>query len=516
ISRQLWWGHQIPAWYGPLLSNDIPDDGKFYNAKVFVAETEEEALEQAREYYNKHSDRSVAVEVTDGSEKLVESEGGIVNLVRIRRDEDVLDTWFSSALWPFSTLGWPEKTPELGRYYPTDVLVTGFDIIFFWVARMMMMGLHFMGDVPFRTVYVHALVRDEKGQKMSKSKGNVMDPLEITGKYGADALRFTLTAMAAQGRDIRLSEERIAGYRSFATKIWNATRYCEMNGCLNHDGFDPAQAAFIPNQWIIGEVAKAQAGIDKALAEYRFNDSAEAIYRFVYTFCDWYLEFTKPLLQENGPHTQEIRQTTAWVLHQILILLNPFMPFITEEIFAATAMGTEGERLINSDWPEYKLSAWPEADADMGWLMRTISEIRSVRKDRGVPDAAKIPLLVKDPAEAVRRRFKAYEEIVFRLARIETIEVVSAAPKGGILQTVVDDTMLILPVAGFIDIEKEKSNIEREIQKAEAEIAKIDKQLGNEKFVANAPAEIVDEQRSRRAELDSKRGKLTGARDQLG
>lgn len=475
ISRQLWWGHQIPAWYGP--------DGT-----VFVEETEEEALEAAAKHFGK--------------------------AVELKRDEDVLDTWFSSALWPFSTLGWPEQTPELSRYYPTDVLITGFDIIFFWVARMMMMGLHFMDDVPFRTVYVHALVRDEKGQKMSKSKGNVMDPLEITQKYGADALRFTLVAMAAQGRDVRLSEERIEGYRNFATKIWNATRYCEMNDCLKHDGFDPASAAFIPNQWIIGETAKAQAAIDKAIGEYRFNDSADAIYRFVYTFCDWYLEFTKPLLQESGPHTAEIRQTTAWVLEQILILLNPFMPFITEEIYVVTGLAPEGQRLLASDWPEYKLPDNKEAVADMGWLMRTIGEIRSVRKDRNVPAGAKVPLLVKEPAEEIKKRLSAYEEILFRLARIESIAIVSEAPKGAI-QTVVDDTVLILPIAGFIDVEKEKLNIEREIEKVEADIGKIDKQLGNERFVANAPEEIVAEQRARKAELESKLDKLRKARNDL-
>ena len=478
ISRQLWWGHQIPAWYGP-------------EGTIFVEESEEEALAAAEKHFGKK--------------------------VELRRDEDVLDTWFSSALWPFSTLGWPEKTPELSRYYPTDVLITGFDIIFFWVARMMMMGLHFMGDVPFRTVYVHALVRDEKGQKMAKSKGNIIDPLEITQKYGADALRFTLTAMAAQGRDIRLSEERIAGYRNFATKLWNATRYCEMNDCLDHTGFDPAAASFIPNQWIIGEVAKTKAAIDKAIGEYRFNDSADVIYHFVWdTFCDWYLEFTKPLLQEEGTHTQEIKQTTAWVLHQILILLNPFMPFITEEIFAVTEMGVEGERLINSDWPEYDLPERSEADEDMGWLMRIISEIRSVRTDRNVPPSAKVPLLVKDPEAVIKRRLKAYEDIIFRMARIEKIEIVSEAPKGAILQTVVDDTMLIMPIAGFIDVEKEKKNIEREIQKVEAETAKIDKQLGNEKFVQNAPAEVVEEQRTRKTELERKRVKLGNALNQLG
>ena len=304
ISRQLWWGHRIPAWYD--------EDGN-----VFVAESEAEALEAAREKHKRD--------------------------VTLTRDEDVLDTWFSSALWPFSTLGWPDETPELERYYPTSVLVTGFDIIFFWVARMMMMGLHFKKEVPFRDVYIHALVRDEKGSKMSKSKGNVIDPLHLITDYGADALRFTLAAMAAQGRDIKLATSRVEGYRNFATKLWNASRFAEINGCARVKGYDPAANKITLNRWIVTEAARASRDISAAIDAYRFNDAANSAYRFVWNiFCDWYVELTKPLLQgEDGPAKDETRACTAFVLDQIYALLHPFMPFITEELWAIK--GLEGE-----------------------------------------------------------------------------------------------------------------------------------------------------------------------------
>src|SRR6202030_3738309 len=300
ISRQLWWGHQIPAWYGP-------------GGAVFVAEAEGDARRQAAEKYGKE--------------------------VELRRDPDVLDTWFSSALWPFSTLGWPEPSQELARYYPTDVLVTGFDIIFFWVARMMMMGLHFMKEAPFPTVYIHALVRDEKGAKMSKSKGNVIDPLHLIDDYGADALRFTLAAMAAQGRDIKLAESRVEGYRNFATKLWNACRFAEMNACVLPAGFDPTQAKETLNRWIAHETARAAREVTEAIEAYRFNDAAGVIYRFVWNvFCDWYIELAKPaLMGEDGGAKSETRAMVAWARDGILKLLHPFMPFITEELWAVTA-----------------------------------------------------------------------------------------------------------------------------------------------------------------------------------
>ena len=350
ISRQLWWGHQIPAWYGP--------DGE-----VFVAESELDAAVQAEKHYKKRVD--------------------------LKRDEDVLDTWFSSALWPFSTLGWPDKTPELARYYPTSVLVTGFDIIFFWVARMMMMGLHFMKEVPFHTVYIHALVRDEKGQKMSKSKGNVMDPLSVVDEYGADALRFTLAAMAAQGRDIKLSTQRVEGYRNFATKVWNAARFAEKNECVRRKDFDPASVKETLNRWIVGETERAARAVTENIEAYKFNEAAGAIYEFVWgIFCDWYLELIKPtLMGDDEAAKAETRATVAWMLDQILKLLHPFMPFITEELWAH--MVEHGERRENllalGQWPKLSGLADEAVDEEIGWVVRLVSEIRSVRTEMNVP-----------------------------------------------------------------------------------------------------------------------------------
>lgn len=476
ISRQLWWGHQIPAWYGP--------DGK-----VFVGEGIEDAKAEAFEFYKEE--------------------------VELTQDEDVLDTWFSSALWPFSTLGWPDQTPELAKHYPGDVLVTGFDIIFFWVARMMMMGMHFMGDVPFKKVYIHALVRDAKGQKMSKSKGNVMDPLELTDKYGADALRFTMVAMAAQGRDVKLSEERIEGYRNFATKLWNAARYCEMNDCKPREGFNPADVSYAPNQWIVSEVAKTKQAIDKAMAEMRFNEAATAIYQFTWgTFCDWYLEFTKPLLQADGEEKEEIQSTTGWVLEQILILLNPFMPFITEELHEALC-GGQGSELIKTVWPEYDAHLIKdESSQSMDWLIKVISEIRSVRADMNVPAGAKVELLVKGAYDEASERFKLYEEILKRMARLETIQMSQDIPKGSI-QAVVDEITLILPIADIIDLDAERERLRKAINKLDQDIAKVDAKLGNEKFISNAPDEIIAEQKSRKDEAQATRSKLEAALKQL-
>ncbi len=474
ISRQLWWGHQIPAWYDA--------DGN-----VYVADSEEEAQAQAG----------------DG--------------VELTRDEDVLDTWFSSALWPFSTLGWPDKTPELDKYYPTEVLLTGFDIIFFWVARMMMMGIHFMGEVPFKTVYMHALVRDSKGQKMSKSKGNVMDPLDLTDKYGADALRFTLIAMAAQGRDIKMAEERLEGYRNFATKLWNAARYCEMNDCLTHDGFDPSAVTYAPNQWVIHEVVKAKAEIEKAIEGYRFNEAANAVYGFVWgTFCDWYLEFSKPVLQgDDADLADEVRKTTSWALEQILKILNPFMPYITEELYANIAKRDEGVRLLTSVWPQYGDELLNEnAAQEMEWLQNAISEIRSVRSDMNVPAGARIKLLIKDANDMTQARVQSYSDVLGKMARLESVDFVSDAPKGSI-QTVVGEATFILPIADIIDLDAERARLNKAIGKIDQDIAKIDGKLGNEKFVANAPQEVIAEQKSRKEEALSKREKLATALKQL-
>ncbi len=478
VSRQLWWGHQIPAWYGP-------------EGSIFVEETEEEAYAAAREQFGED--------------------------VQLTRDEDVLDTWFSSALWPFSTLGWPDKTPELNKYYPGDVLTTSFDIIFFWVARMMMMGIHFMGDVPFKKVYIHALIRDAKGQKMSKSKGNVIDPLDLVNKYGADALRFTLAAMAAQGRDIKLSDERVEGYRNFATKIWNSARYCQMNHCVPDADFDPATVTAIPNKWVISQVTELSAAISKGIESYKFNDAATAIYQFIWgTFCDWYLEFTKPILAAGeGPLVEETRKTTAWVLDEALLLMNPFMPFITEELYNEMAERPLNKMLISSEWPQYPGALKDsEATAEMEWMIRLITEIRSVRADMNVPAAAKINLLVKGANAVTQARLTTYDEIIRRMARLETIGLTGDAPKGAI-HAVVDEATIILPIADIIDLDKERSRLRKEIEKLNAELAKIHTKMQDKKFVENAPEEIIEEQRTRQTNFQSTLNKLSQALKQL-
>ncbi len=389
VSRQLWWGHQIPAWYAPW-------------GAVYVEETEEAAFAAA---LADGVERGILA--SDEAEKLAGEPERLRAM--FERDPDVLDTWFSSALWPFSTLGWPEATPELERFYPTNVLVTGFDIIFFWVARMMMMGLHFQDEVPFRDVYIHALVRDEKGAKMSKSKGNVIDPLEIIDRFGADALRFTLAAMAAQGRDIKLSQSRVEGYRNFATKLWNASRFAEMNGCERVAGFDPRSAREPLNRWILGEAAKAVAETSAAIESYRFNDAANAAYRFVWNlFCDWCLELAKPVLQsgEDGPARAETRATIAHVLDCVYALLHPFMPFVTEELWAikGEAGPPRASVLALGPWPSADFPVDKAAEEELGWVVDLISEIRSVRSEMGVPPAALPPLTLVQASAAIAAR----------------------------------------------------------------------------------------------------------------
>ena len=435
--------------------------------------------------------------------------------MKLTRDPDVLDTWFSSALWPFSTLGWPDKTPDMEKYYPGDVLVTGFDIIFFWVARMMMMGIHFTGDVPFKTVYIHALIRDAKGQKMSKSKGNVMDPLDLIDKYGADALRFTLAAMAAQGRDIKLAEDRVEGYRNFATKLWNAARYCEMNECRFDPAFKPGSATATLNRWIVSETVKTKAALEAALESYKFNDAAHVLYQFLWgTFCDWYLEFTKPLLTSNNDQSAEIRKTTGWVLDQVFYLLNPFMPYITEELFEKTAP-RNGQTLITAAWPEYPKSLEnSEAVKEIDWLMRLITEVRSVRADMNVPAAAKIKLLIKGANAATQARLKSYDEIICRMARLETVEITNEIPRGAI-QTVVDEATLALPIADIIDLDKERARLRKEIERLEQDIQKVDQKLGNAQFVSNAPEEIIAEHKQRKTDAQAKLDKFSHALKQL-
>jgi valyl-tRNA synthetase len=492
ISRQLWWGHQIPAWYGP--------DGH-----VFVAKTEKEALDDAVEYY-------LALEgpwKAFVQEKLDNFAPGEI----LTRDEDVLDTWFSSALWPFSTLGWPEKTKELDTYYQTDVLVTGFDIIFFWVARMMMMGLHFMDEEPFHTVYVHALVRDKNGAKMSKSKGNVIDPLELIDEYGADALRFTLTIMAAQGRDVKLDPARIAGYRNFGTKLWNATRFAEMNGVARNDDFWLSDAKLTVNRWILTELTRAAREMTTAIEAYRFNEAAGAAYRFVWNaFCDWYLELLKPVFMgEDAAAKAEAQAVAAFVLDEIYKLLHPIMPFMTEELWAHTA-GEGKERptlLCHAAWPnpEFEDAA---AAAEINWLIDLVSGIRSVRSEMNVPPAAIAPLVVVGGGEVTKLRLETHDAAIKRLSRVGDVSHAANAPKGS-AQIVVGEATFCLPLGDLIDVKAEAARLKKEIAKAADEIARIDKKLGNPQFIAKAAEEVVAGEREKRAEFEEQLGKLTTA-----
>ncbi|MDV4157041.1 valine--tRNA ligase [Rhizobium brockwellii] len=488
VSRQLWWGHQIPAWYGP--------DGQ-----VFVEKTEEEALQAAIQHYLSHEGPMKAY-VEDLLENFKPGE-------ILTRDEDVLDTWFSSALWPFSTLGWPDETPELARYYPTNVLVTGFDIIFFWVARMMMMGLHFMKDEdgepvePFQTVYVHALVRDKNGQKMSKSKGNVIDPLELIDEYGADALRFTLAIMAAQGRDVKLDPARIAGYRNFGTKLWNATRFAEMNGAKSDPHFVPEAAELTINRWILTELARTERDVTEALEAFRFNDAAGALYRFVWNeVCDWYLELLKPVFNgEDEGAKGEAQACSAYILEEIYKLLHPFMPFMTEELWAHTAgEGKERDALVcHAEWPAPSYADDGAAD-EINWLIDLVSGIRSVRAEMNVPPSATAPLVVVKANNLTRERLFRHDAAIKRLARVEAISLADDAPKGA-AQIVIAEATICLPLGNLIDLSAEKARLEKAITKMEGEISRIDGKLSNEKFVANANPEVVEAERDRLEEL---------------
>ena len=478
ISRQIWWGHQIPAWFGP--------DGE-----VFVEESEEAAVLAAREAL-----------------------GEDINLTR---DPDVLDTWFSSALWPFSTLGWPQETPELERYYPTDLLITGFDIIFFWVARMMMMGLHFMDEVPFHTVYIHALVRDENGQKMSKSKGNVIDPLALIEKYGADALRFTLTAFAAQGRDVKLAESRVEGYRNFCTKLWNSARFCEINECKPVDTFDPSSVELSVNKWIVGKVVETEQRVRDATEAYRFNDIATSLYQFTWgTYCDWYLELIKPVLfGEDEAAKAETRATAAWALDQTLKLAHPVIPFITEELWQSISDQRE-RRLIATEWPVYDQSLInAEVNAEIDWIVRLISQIRTVRSEMNVPPSAKMPLFLKDPGELAAKHLITHKELVERVARVEGVAVLEGEVPSGAVQDVIDEATIILSISGVIDVSAERARLDKEIEKQNKEIQRFEGKLGNEKFVAKAPASVIETERERLVEAQQAREKLIEAQERL-
>jgi valyl-tRNA synthetase len=485
ISRQLWWGHQIPAWYGP-------DD------RVFVAKNEGLALEAAIQHYISHEGPWKAwVE-----NKIEASETQSI----LRRDSDVLDTWFSSALWPFSTLGWPEKTKELEAYYQTDVLVTGFDIIFFWVARMMMMGNHFMKDEdgkgiePFHTVYVHALVRDKDGQKMSKSKGNVIDPLELMDEYGTDALRFTLAIMAAQGRDVRLDTDRIAGYRNFGTKLWNATRFAQMNGVTHDPSFKPEDAKLPVNRWILTELSRAVREVSTGIDTYRFNDAASAAYKFVWNnFCDWYLELLKPVFQgEDEAAKKEAQACAAYVLDQAYKMLHPFMPFMTEELWGLTSENRD-TLICHAAWPKADFED-DEAAEEVNWLIELVSGIRSVRAEMNVPPSAKAPLIFVDAGEVTRGRMERNAAAIQWLARVEALSVADSAPDGS-AQIVVGESTACLPLGSLVDVDAESARIEKAIGKVRGDMAKIEGKLNNEKFVQNAKPEIVQAEREKLEEF---------------
>ncbi len=479
VSRQLWWGHRIPAWYGP--------DGR-----VFVAETEGEAQAEADAAYGERT--------------------------ALRRDDDVLDTWFSSALWPFSTLGWPEETPELARFYPTTTLVTGFDIIFFWVARMMMMGLHFTGQAPFRDVYMHALVRDEKGAKMSKSKGNVIDPLDLIDRYGADALRFTLAAMAAQGRDIKLATARVEGYRNFATKLWNAARFAGLGGCARVEGFDPARCREPLNRWVVGEAAQAAAEVTAALEAFRFNDAAAAVYRFVWNvFCDWYVELTKPVLSgPDGDAKAETQAATAYVIDEILKLLHPFMPFITEEIWAlkGEAGPPRASLLALAPWPAGDAPVDPEAAAEVGWVIGLVSDIRSIRSELNVPAGAAVPFLLVGAEPAAAARLARWGDSVARLARLSAVQDGAGFPPGAV-QVLAPGITAGLLLADVIDVAAERARLAKEAAKSDGEAAKLDGKLANADFTGRAPPEVIEENRERRDQARARAEKLRAAASRL-
>ena len=529
ISRQLWWGHRIPVWYGlDLSAPDFRDDegdgaldlvemgrllggGMVHMGHVHHCAAQLEDVLPAFRAELADTPHPIAdariVEVADRQgaiDRLAESLADYaINqdptrlVYPIWRDPDVLDTWFSSGLWPIGTLGWPEDTPELRKYFPTNTLVTGFDIIFFWVARMMMMQYAVVGQRPFDTVYVHALVRDEKGKKMSKSLGNVLDPLELIDEFGADAVRFTLTAMAAMGRDLKLSTQRIAGYRNFGTKLWNFARFAEMNGVFEVRAGAAPRPDRTLNRWIVGETAKVRAEVDAALGAFRFNDAANALYAFVWgKVCDWYVEFSKPLLQgEDEAARAETRETMKWVLDQCLILLHPIMPFITEELWQLS--GDRPKMLIHADWPEYDPASLVDAEADheMNWVIGLIEAIRSARAQMNVPAALQVPLLVGEIDERGQAAWERNAALIQRLARIDSLSRTEAMPRGTV-SIPVEGAGFGLPLAGIIDIDAEKARLQKALARLEKELGGLRGRLENPKFAASAPEEVVQETRA--------------------
>jgi len=516
VSRQLWWGHQIPAWFG--YAKDGPSFGGESEPKAFVAESAEEALALARDYYGP----DIRVELPDqlnpsGPGGMISSKDGRLTFVELWRDPDVLDTWFSSALWPFGTLGWPDHTELLKRHYPNDVLISGFDILFFWDARMAMQGLHFMGEKPWKTLYLHGLVRDATGAKMSKSKGNTVDPLGLIDQYGADALRFTLAAMESQGRDIKLDERRVEGYRNFATKLWNAARFAQANGIGASATIEAPAAALPVNRWIVAETIKTVQALDLAIADLRFDESANTIYQFVWAgFCDWYLELIKPFFAEDADPVAaaETRAVAGWVLDQILVMLHPFMPFITEELWHA--MGERPYDLILAKWPIADARAIdPAAQKEIDWLIRLVSEVRGARAELNVPPGARLPAHVRDASPETIARIERQTPALARLARIERITA-DPAPAGGAAQIVVDEATFVLPLEGVIDLASERARLAKAIEAAAKERDALAKRLDNPGFVEKAKPEAVEKARADHADRSAEAERLTAALARLG
>jgi valyl-tRNA synthetase len=578
VSRQLWWGHRIPAWYGPA----VGEDGGLYltnpknrillsEPKIFVAETEEEALTQAREYYGRHVERGRFRELRAYASQHEASYASneLPQLLPLWRDPDVLDTWFSSALWPFATLGWPEdmepstvttlspagrgqgegaptpsdildgRTPssqpsplrgegafrpkpgsDLARHFPNDVLISGFDILFFWDARMAMQGIELMGEPPWKTLYLHGLVRDAQGQKMSKSKGNTVDPLGLIDKYGADALRFTLAAMESQGRDIKLDEKRVEGYRNFATKLWNAARFLQMNGIGASDSIAAPKAELPVNRWIIGEVVETLAKLNAAFDELRYDEIADAIYHFVWgTFCDWYVELVK------GAFDEETRRVAAWAFDQILVMLHPLMPFITEELWSA--MGERPYELIVAKWPEPGAEVDAKAKAELEWLVELISKIRTARTELAIPPAAKMELHVYNDSIDLRSRIGCHSDALLRLARLKETHfsrsVGSLTPDGGYpsvdgpaITIPVQGVSYMLPLSGIIDIPAETARLAKELGAAEKERDSLAQRLANPNFTERAKPEAVEKARADHEAKAAEAERLRAALERLG
>ncbi len=545
ISRQLWWGHQIPVWYGfDLTGKDFTDDegdGALDEVEVTTLLSQQRLLTGTERAHCaadfdavssqfadvladlptplhharvvEVADRNAAIHLIAESLAQYSMDQDPTKLVYpVWRDPDVLDTWFSSGLWPIGTLGWPQQTPELQKYFPTDVLITGFDIIFFWVARMMMMQFAVVDQKPFHTVYVHALVRDEKGKKMSKSLGNVLDPLELIDEYGADAVRFTLTAMAAMGRDLKLSTQRIAGYRNFGTKLWNAARFAEMNDVFSASPEGIPSASQTVNKWIVGETAKVREEVDAALENYRFNDAANALYAFVWgKVCDWYVELSKPLLQgEDADAKAETQSVMAWVLDQCFILLHPIMPYVTEELWGTS--GTRAKMLVHADWPTYQAADLVDekSDAEMNWVISLIEAVRSARGEMHVPVGLKVQMLHTGLTADAQAAWDRNEAMIKRLARIETLDEVATLPKGCVSLAVEGGTFA-LPLADIIDVAEEKARLEKVLGKLAKEIGGLRGRVNNPKFAASAPAEVVEEARENLAAREAEEAKINAA-----